>query len=85
VAPCRGRVRAASLTGIRDPARGLRDLLAILTEAGTALVTVVCAMDDEAGHWSCVESVDAVAESRDRARVLWEAYAAGGVDAMEGG
>lgn len=65
-----GPPRAARLTGVRDPAGTLRALRVLLGEISQALVALVCAVQDAAAYWSCVEALDAVDEARERVRVL---------------
>jgi hypothetical protein len=63
-------VRAARLSGVRDPRAVLRGLLAILGEVVVALVAAVCATEDEELYWQCIDAVDAADESKDRVRAL---------------
>jgi hypothetical protein len=63
-------VRAARLSGVREPGAVLRGLLAILGEVVVALVTAVCATEDEELYWQCIDAVDAADESKDRVRAL---------------
>lgn len=65
-----GPVRAAWLTSVRRPSRALDDLLAIVGEAGAALVAIVRS-DDEVGlYLSCVEAADAIDEAAANVRLL---------------
>ncbi|WP_372442718.1 DUF6099 family protein [Streptomyces pactum] len=63
-----GCSRAAKLTEVRELGRLLPALAELLGDAGIALVGVASATEDEALYWSCVESIDAGDESRDRVR-----------------
>jgi hypothetical protein len=65
-----GPPRAARLTSVRDPAGTLRALRVLLGEIGLALVDLVCAAEDEGAYWQFVEALDAVDETKDRAREL---------------
>ncbi|MFE3492148.1 DUF6099 family protein [Streptomyces sp. NPDC059175] len=65
-----GTLRAAQLTGVADPRKALTALVALLGEAGMALVGVACATDEEGLYWQCIEAIDAVDESSDRARAM---------------
>ena len=65
-----GSVRASQLTSIRRPRRVLDDLLAIVGEAGAALVAIARS-DDEIGlYLSCVEAADAIDEAAAEVRSL---------------
>lgn len=59
-------VRAAMLTGAREPAVALRELRDLLTEAGEALVSAACSTEDETLYWRCIDAVDAADDSKDR-------------------
>ncbi|MFH8366613.1 DUF6099 family protein [Streptomyces sp. NPDC018031] len=61
-----GCIRAAQLTEVRDLRRALPALAELLGDAGIALVGVASGTEEEALYWSCVESMDAADESRDR-------------------
>lgn len=63
-----GCTRAAQLTEVRDMRRVLPALAELLGDAGIALVGVASGTEDEALYWSCVESIDAADECRDRVR-----------------
>ncbi|MCQ4045876.1 DUF6099 family protein [Streptantibioticus rubrisoli] len=63
-------IRAARLTGVRDPTAALRQLLALLAETGAALATLACTTEDEREYWQCVDALDATDETRDRVRAL---------------
>ncbi len=67
-------VRAARLTGVRDPTTALRRLLALLAETGAALATLACTTEDERDYWSCVDALDATDETKDRVRALLRQY-----------
>ncbi|MDJ0344713.1 DUF6099 family protein [Streptomyces sp. H10-C2] len=66
-------VRAAILTGVREPARALTELRDLLSELGAALVGVACSADDEAVYWQCIDAVDAAEDSKDRVCALLRA------------
>jgi hypothetical protein len=63
-------IRAARLSGVRDPTAALRQLLALLAETGAALATLACTTEDEREYWQCVDALDATDEIRDRVRAL---------------
>jgi hypothetical protein len=65
-----GGIRAAQMSGVRDPRGVLLGLGRLLGEVGTALVGVACAADDESLYWQCIEAIDAADESGDRVREL---------------
>ncbi|MEU1625909.1 DUF6099 family protein [Streptomyces sp. NPDC020096] len=69
-------VRAAGLTGVRDPTAALRLLLAILAETGAALAAIACATEDERVYWQCIDALDATDDSKDRVRALLRRYEA---------
>lgn len=66
-------VRAAILTGVREPARALTELRDLLSELGAALVGVACSAEDEAVYWQCIDAVDAAEDSKDRVCALLHA------------
>lgn len=59
-------LRAAQLSEVRDAKAALTGLRGLLGEVCEALVSVVCAADEEGLYWHCVEAMDAADESRDR-------------------
>ena len=63
-------IRAARLTGVRDPTAALRQLLALLAETGAALATLACTTEDERDYWQCIDALDATDETKDRVRAL---------------
>ncbi|MCK8676067.1 DUF6099 family protein [Streptomyces lichenis] len=65
-----GGPRAARLSGVADLSVALRQLAALLAEAGIALVSVACATDEEGLYWACVEATDAADEAGDRVRAM---------------
>ncbi|MCQ4083038.1 DUF6099 family protein [Streptomyces sp. RB6PN25] len=74
-------LRAARLSGVRDPRAVLRGLLGILGEVVVALVAAVCATEDEELYWQCIDAVDAADDSKDRVCALlcvWEGLRPGG-------
>ncbi|MDF3290049.1 DUF6099 family protein [Streptomyces silvisoli] len=69
-------IRAARLTGVRDPAAVLRRLLALLAETGAAVATLACTTEDERVYWQCIDALDATDETKDRVRALLRQYGA---------
>ncbi|MER7397527.1 DUF6099 family protein [Streptomyces sp. NPDC000151] len=62
--------RAAQLSEVRDSKLALTDLCGLLAEVCEALVSVVCAAEEDGLYWTCVEAMDAADESRDRAAAI---------------
>ncbi|MER5973192.1 DUF6099 family protein [Streptomyces sp. NPDC002055] len=65
-----GGVRAAQLSGLKDPRSVLLALGALLGEVGIELVGVACSADEEALYWQCIEAIDATDEAGDRVHGL---------------
>ena len=65
-----GSMRASRLTSIQGAGRVLDDLLAIMGEAGDALVAIVRSDDDIGLYLSCVEAADAIDEAATDVRLL---------------
>ncbi|MCZ4119273.1 DUF6099 family protein [Streptomyces sp. H39-S7] len=63
-------VRAAILTGVREPARALTEIRDLLSELGTTLAGVACSAEEEAVYWQCIDALDAAEESKDRVCAL---------------
>ncbi len=74
--PPAGRARAAELTGVRDPARALRELLEISTQVRGALVALARATEEVTLYWQCMEAADSVGDAADRIRPLLVRYPA---------
>lgn len=69
-----GPIRAARLTGVRDPPRVLRALLETLAEVVAALVEVAGSTDEMGLYWRCLEAADAAHDAADRVRALIGRY-----------
>ncbi|WKX73048.1 DUF6099 family protein [Streptomyces sp. XD-27] len=63
-----GCIRAVQLSEVQELRRTLIALAELLGDAGIALVGVASGTEEEALYWSCVESIDAADECRDRVR-----------------
>ncbi|GAA2922606.1 DUF6099 family protein [Streptomyces thioluteus] len=61
-----GGLRAARLSGVRDPWGALTGLGVLLGEVGIALVGVACACEEDGLYWQCIEAIDAADETGDR-------------------
>ncbi|MDF9816167.1 DUF6099 family protein [Streptomyces sp. SPB162] len=58
-------IRAAILTGVREPARALAEIRDLLSELGAVLAGVACSAEEEAVYWQCIDALDAAEESKD--------------------
>lgn len=63
-------VRAAILTGVREPARALAEIRDLLSELGAVLAGVASSAEEEAVYWQCIDALDAAEESKDRVCAL---------------
>lgn len=75
-----GPLRAALLTGIRDPGETVRELRDLLTELGSALASVAGTTEEESVYWECIDAVDAADESKDRVSALLREIVTSGRD-----
>jgi Family of unknown function (DUF6099) len=74
--PLVGPSRAARLTGVREPAAALRELLATLTDAVATLVEWARSTEEVLLYWQCVEAGDATSDAADQVRRILERYEA---------